>query len=74
LTTFLKRIQQKQRQLSKFLCRVKEESEDRIFEIVPTEFNEIVKSETDVDPIALEEVVVKTEWLENDLLPEISTE
>jgi hypothetical protein len=67
LSSFRKAIAEKQRELSKFLCRIKEESD--VGDVSDFLFAgcgniELFKVEPDVDPITFEPVVIKTEYLE----------
>lgn len=62
---FRTKVLEKQRQLAKYLCRIDNKNHSGL---------KIVKSETDVSPLHVECVVVKTEWIdESDVKRQVIT-
>jgi hypothetical protein len=64
LSSFRKAIAEKQRELSKFLCRIKEESDVGDVLFAGCGNIKLLKVEPDVNPITFEPVVIKTEYFE----------
>jgi hypothetical protein len=64
LSSFRKAIAEKQRELTKFLCRIKGEFDASDVSDFLFADSEVFKVEPDVDPITFEPVVIKTEYLE----------